>query len=90
VRERRQGRKGSKGIVRWIGEEEEGDIELTRVYKGTRSLVRAAFEVCRLGTTGRAILEYVNRKETGGDHPSTKVFDSSWKPSSIKQYTEVC
>jgi hypothetical protein len=31
----------------------------------------------------------VNRKETGGDHPSTKAFDGSRKPSSIKQYTEV-
>jgi hypothetical protein len=84
ARERKQGREGPKGIVRWIGEEEEGDIELARACKGTRSLVRTAFETCKPGTIGRAILEYVNRKETGGDHPSTKAFDGSRKPLSIK------
>jgi hypothetical protein len=48
-------------------EEDEGEEELIRVYKGTRLVVRKAFEVCRLGITGRAILEYVNRKEVVGD-----------------------
>jgi hypothetical protein len=74
-------------VVR-VGEEEEGEEELTRVYRGTSSVVRKAFEVCRLGTTGRAILEYVNRKEVAGDQ-SMKAFDGSRKPRSIKKYTEV-
>ena len=51
-------------------------------------MVRKAFEVCRPGTTGRAILEYVNRKEAAGDQ-SMKAFDGNRKPRSIKKYTEV-
>jgi hypothetical protein len=62
-------------VVR-VREEDEGEEELTRACKGTRLVVRKAFEVCRPGTTGRAILEYVNRKEAAGDQ-SMKAFDGS-------------
>ena len=71
-----------------VGEEDEGEEELTRACRGTRSVVRKAFEVCKPGMTGRAILEYVNRKEAAGDQ-SMKAFDGSRKPRSIKKYTEV-
>ena len=71
-----------------MGAENEGEEELTRAYRGTRSVVRKAFEVCKPGITGRAILEYVNRKEVAGDQ-SMEAFDGSRKPRSIKKYTEV-
>lgn len=71
-----------------VGEEDEGEEELTRACMGTLSVVRKAFEVCRPGTTGRAILEYVNRKEAAGDQ-SMKAFEGNRKPSSVKKYTEV-
>jgi superfamily II DNA helicase RecQ len=88
ARERAQEQsKGGRNVVR-VREEDEGEEELTRACKGTRSVVRKAFEVCRPGTTGRAILEYVNRKEAAGDQ-SMKAFDGSRKPRSIKKYTEV-
>ena len=53
--------------------------------RGTRSVVRKAFEVCRPRTMGRAILEYVNGEEAVGDQRITP-FDGSRKPISIKNY----
>lgn len=87
---REQAQEQSKGGRKVVGvrEEDEGEEELTRACRGTRSVVRKAFEVCRPGTTGRAILEYVNRKEAAGDQ-SMKAFDGSRKPRSINKYTEV-
>ena len=79
--------KGGKKVAR-VREEDEGEAELTIACRGTGSVIRKAFEAYRPGTTGRAILEYVNRKEAGGDQ-STKAFDGSRKPRSIKKYTEV-
>jgi hypothetical protein len=88
ARERAQEQsKGGRNMIR-VREEDEGEEELTRACRGTRSVVRKAFEVCSPGTTGRAILEYVNRKEVVGDQ-SMKAFDGSRKPRSIKKYTEV-
>ena len=86
-RAQEQSKGGGRKVVR-VGEEDEGEEELTRACRGTRSVVRKAFEVCKPGMTGRAILEYVNRKEAAGDQ-SMKAFDGSRKPRSIKKYTEV-
>lgn len=83
----KQGKRGKKAVR--MPEEDEGEEELTSACRGTRKVVREAFEACRPGTTGRAILEYVNRKEAAGDRPSMKAFDGSRKPRSIKKYTEV-
>ena len=88
ARERAQGQSKRGRKVVWVGEEDEGEEELTRACRGTRSVVRKAFEVCKPGITGRAILEYVNRKEAAGDQ-SMKAFDGSRKPRSIKKYTDV-
>jgi hypothetical protein len=88
--ERVRGKGATKGVEGMqTGAVEENEEGLTRACRATRRLVRAAFEVCRPGTTGRAVLEYVNRKESGTDRVSTKAFDGSRKPSSIKKYTEV-
>lgn len=50
--------------------------------------MRKAFEVCKLGMIGQAILEYMNWKEAAGNQ-SMKAFDSSQKLRLIKKYTEV-
>jgi len=59
-----------------VGEEDKGEEELIRAYRGTMLVVRKAFEVCKSGITGQAILDYVNRKEAAGDQ-SIKAFNSS-------------
>ena len=66
----------------------EEDIGLEDACRGTRRLIRAAFQVCKADIVGKAALESANRRETGAVS-NEKPFYAGHQKKTIRKYSDV-
>ncbi|KAK1046048.1 hypothetical protein LTR74_018028 [Friedmanniomyces endolithicus] len=66
---------------------DDDEDDLAEACIATRRLIRTAFATCRPTIVGRAALEFVNRRETGGVN-NEKPFYTEQQVKTVKKYTE--
>ena len=67
-------------------EEDREAVGLAEACYTTRRLIRQAFQVCRLQVVGRAVLEYVNRRECGAEN-NEKPFYREQQVKTVRKYS---
>ena len=62
-------------------------VALEQAYKATATLIRQSYNVSRVEIVGRAVIHYVNRRETGA-LTSDRLFYGKQKVQTLRRYTD--